>query len=209
MPWALHITLVQQGLIVQNEFAKLVMMGSKGRIELAPPLTDDERRDWELHVRGQFGFGLAVQVKSTMHLHTKGRRTPIFHCFFQVPIKHLVTSPLFYYFLGYLDPKVMRLVDPVFLIPSTVFHKYADPRRHGAYSQFTFMGSMSPTSHDRWQPYQVNTLEVGQKILETMAELRRHRVLTEQSAQLLSVPDALWLRPASGLRRPRRPTQAA
>ena len=46
MPWALHITLVQQGLIVQQEFAKLVMMGSKGRIELAPPLTDDERRDW-------------------------------------------------------------------------------------------------------------------------------------------------------------------
>jgi hypothetical protein len=203
MPWALHITLVQQGLIVQNEFAKLVMMGSKGRIELAPPLTDDERRDWELHVRGQFGFGLAIQVKSTMHLHPKPGRTPKFHCYFQVPIKHLVTSPLFYYFLGYLDPKLMRLVDPVFLIPSTFFHKYATPRRHGAYMRFTFMASMSPTSHDRWQPYQVNTLEVGQKILETMAELRRHRVLTEQSAQLLSVPGAVWLRPASG--RPRSP----
>ena len=38
MPWKLHITLVQQGLIVQQEFAKLVMMGSKGRIQLAPPL---------------------------------------------------------------------------------------------------------------------------------------------------------------------------
>ena len=107
MPWKLHITLVQQGLIVQNEFAKLVMMGSKGRIELAPPLTDDERRDWELHVRGQFGFGLAVQVKSTMNIAPKyGRATPVLHCFFQVPIKHLVASPLFYYFVGYLDPKL-------------------------------------------------------------------------------------------------------
>src|SRR5438067_6895559 len=107
MPWKLHITLVQQGLIVQQEFAKLVMMGSKGRIELAPPLTDDERRDWELHVRGQFGFELAVQVKSTMNIDPKsGRKTPVLHCFFQVPIKHLVSSPLFYYFLGYLDPKL-------------------------------------------------------------------------------------------------------
>jgi hypothetical protein len=204
MPWALHITLVQQGLIVQNEFAKLVMMGSKGRIELAPPLTDDERRDWELHVRGQFGFGLAVQVKSTMHLQVHDRaRTPVLHCFFQVPVKHLVTSPLFYYFLGYLDPKLMRLADPVFLIPSTVFHEHAIPARKGAYMQFTFMGSMSPTSHDRWQPYQVNTLEVGDKVVDIMAELRRHRGLTEQSAQLLSVPGALWLRPASG--RPRSP----
>jgi hypothetical protein len=209
MPWALHITLVQQGLIVQNEFAKLVMMGSKGRIELAPPLTDDERRDWELHVRGQFGFGLAVQVKSTMHIQAKPRRTPTFHCFFQVPIKHLATSPLFYYFLGYLDPKLMRLVDPAFLIPSSVFHKYAGPRRHGAYMQFTFMGSMSPTSHDRWQPYQVKTLEVGQKIVAIMAELRRHRAFTEQSAQLISVPDALWLRPTSGRPRPRKPTNLA
>jgi hypothetical protein len=210
MPWALHITPVQQGLIVQNEFAKLVMMGSKGRIELAPPLTDDERRDWELHVRGQFGFGLAIQVKSTMHLQMPGRRrTPILHCSFKVPVKHLVTSPLFYYFLGYLDPKLMRLADPAFLIPSTVYHRHAIPIRKGAYMRFTFMGSMSPTSHDVWQPYQVNTLEVGQKIVEIIAKLRRHRGLTEQSAQLLSVPDALWLRPVSGRHRPRRPTQAA
>ena len=132
-----------------------------------------------------------------------GRPIPILLCSFEVLAKRLVTSPLFYYFLAYLDPKLMRLADPAFLIPSTVLHKYAIPRRHGAYMQFTFMGSMSPTSHDRWQPYQVNTLEVGEKIVEILAELRRHRGLTEQSAELLSVPDALWVRPASG--RPRFP----
>src|SRR4029077_10289498 len=127
---------------VQQEFAKLVMMGSKGRIELAPPLTDDEQRDWELHVRGQFGFGLAVQVKSTMHLEGGGNVIPRLHTFFRVPIKHLVTSPLFYYFIAYLDPKLMHLADPAFLIPSTFFHKYAAPVRHGAYMQFSFAGSM-------------------------------------------------------------------
>jgi hypothetical protein len=191
MPWARHITLVQQGLIVQQEFAKLVMMGSKGRIELAPPLTDDERRDWELHVRGQFGFGLAVQVKSTMNVQRKDRVVPVLHCFFQVPIKHLVTSPLFYYFLAYLDPKLMRLADPVFLIPSSVFHKHASARRHGAYMQFTFMGSMAANSRDRWRPYQINTLDLGAKMLEIMADLRRRRGPAKQSAALLSIPDAV------------------
>ena len=48
----MRISDVQQGVIVQQEFAKLVMMGSKGRAELAPPRTDDERRDYEIHVRG-------------------------------------------------------------------------------------------------------------------------------------------------------------
>jgi hypothetical protein len=195
----MHITLVQQGLIVQQEFAKLVMMGSKGRIELAPPLTDDERRDWELHVRGQFGFGLAVQVKSSMHLQRKGRVTPILRYFFQVPTKHLVSSPLFYYFIAYLDPRLMRLADPVFLIPSTVFHKLAYPIRHGPFMQFHFAGSISPSSHDRWRPYQVNTLELGEKMLEIMADLKRRRAhLDEAAAAVLSMPESLRVQMAGG-----------
>jgi hypothetical protein len=195
----MRISYVQQGLIVQQEFAKLVMMGSKGRIELAPPLTDDERRDWELHVRGQFGFGVAVQVKSTMYLHTEGSVRPRLHTFFRVPIKHLVTSPLFYYFLGYLDPKLMRLADPVFLVPSTFFHKHANPVRHGAYMEFSFSGSMLPSSHDLWQPYQVNTLEVGEKMLKIMADLKRRRVtLDKATAAVLSMPESLRVQMAAG-----------
>src|SRR5207302_7264982 len=191
MPWAMRISDVQQGVIVQQEFAKLVMMGSKGRIELAPPLTDDERRDWELHVRGQFGFGLAVQVKSSMRLEHGRRPTPRLHCFFRVATRRLVTSPLFYYFLAYLDPKLMRLADPAFLIPSSVFHAHAGPVRHGANIEFTFLGSMSATSHDHWRPFQVNTLELGEKMLEVMRDLRRHRNLAEPSAALLSIPGSL------------------
>jgi hypothetical protein len=197
----MRISFVQQGLIVQHEFAKLVMMGSKGRIELAPPLTDDERRDWELHVRGQFGFGLAVQVKSTMHLQRHGRGPLLLHCFFQVPVKHLITSPLFYYFIAYLDPKLMGLADPVFLIPSTVFHKHATPTRRGAYMQFTFFGSMAATSRDRWRRYQVNPLDLGEKVLEIVADLRRKRIAVGQAAAILSVREALRVLPADPLAR--------
>jgi len=50
---ASKISFVQQGIVTQNEFAKLLMMGSGGRIELAAPLTDDEpglrgSRTWSL-----------------------------------------------------------------------------------------------------------------------------------------------------------------
>src|SRR5437879_2463300 len=65
---------VQHGVIAQNEFAKYLMMGSGGRIELAAPLTDEERRDFEIHVHGEYGSGLAVQVKSTLALTRLGAR---------------------------------------------------------------------------------------------------------------------------------------
>ena len=72
---ALRISDVQQGVVTQNEFAKLVMMGSGGRIELAAPLTDEERRDFEVHVHGRYGSALALQVKSAMEL-TRMSATP-------------------------------------------------------------------------------------------------------------------------------------
>src|SRR2546421_7895173 len=103
----MRISLVQQGLIVQQEFAKLLMMGSKGRIELAPPLTDDAQRDYEIHVRGQYGFGLAIQVKSTMKLRPIGGHARYLHSFFPVRATRLVNNPLYWYFIAYLDPQVM------------------------------------------------------------------------------------------------------
>ena len=50
--------------IVQEELAKLLMMGSKGRIAPASPLTADERLDIETQVDGQSAYRLAVQVKA-------------------------------------------------------------------------------------------------------------------------------------------------
>src|SRR5438132_14133350 len=65
---------VQHGVIAQNEFAKYLMMGSGGRIELAAPLKEEERRDFEIHVHGEYGSGLAGQVKCTLALTRLGAR---------------------------------------------------------------------------------------------------------------------------------------
>ncbi|HKV43770.1 MAG TPA: hypothetical protein VJT32_03700 [bacterium] len=194
----MRITLVQQGLIVQQEFAKLLMMGSKGRIELAPPLTDDERRDYEIHVRGQYGFGLAVQVKSTMTLHRYGGNAHYLRCFFPVRKTRIVNNPFYWYFIAYLDPKLMRFADPVFVIPSTEFHKHAAPHTKGAFMTFTFVANMESKTRDQWHQYRVKTLDLGQKLLEVMVDLRRHHGLGEQSAALLSIPDALRVQMAKG-----------
>src|SRR5690349_8635295 len=133
------ISLVQRGLIVQQEFAKLLIMGSKGRIEVASPLTDDERRDYEIHVRGQYGFGLAVQVKSVITIRRYGWRSRYLRCQFPVRATRVVNNPFYWYLIAYLDPKLMRFGDPVFLIPSTELHKHANPKRQGAFWHFTLV----------------------------------------------------------------------
>src|SRR2546421_12877673 len=73
------ISTTQQGFIVEREFMKLLMLGSDGELEVMAPATDDERRDLETHIRGQFSRGLIFQVKGTTYLDPrfKARRLSI------------------------------------------------------------------------------------------------------------------------------------
>ena|ERR1700682_4342748 len=86
---------IQQGLIAQYEYAKFLMMGSGGLLELAAPMTDDERRDYEIHVRGRFGDGLANQVKSATHLHRMSKNVRYLLIQFDVRADRLISSPFF------------------------------------------------------------------------------------------------------------------
>ena len=62
------ISSVQQGVVAQYEFAKLLILTSDGQLEPAVPMTDDERRDFEVHVKGNFRANLAIQLKSAFFL---------------------------------------------------------------------------------------------------------------------------------------------
>ena len=53
---------VQVGLRSCQERTRL--RASNGKIELTPPMTDDDRRDFEVHLKSHFGFNLALQIKS-------------------------------------------------------------------------------------------------------------------------------------------------
>jgi hypothetical protein len=71
------ISSTQQGIIAQQEFAKLVVLGSDGQLEVAWSLTDDERRDVEVHAQGQNPDAPSSQEKGTRSewcTHAPGRR---------------------------------------------------------------------------------------------------------------------------------------
>ncbi len=194
-----RISLVQQGIIAQNEFAKLLMMGSRGLIELAAPLTDEERRDFEVHLHGIFGRALAVQVKSVLELGDLGGKARYLRSRFSVRASRLVSDPLFWYFFAFLDPKTMRFADPTFLVPSLQMHEAANPTRSGGFWNFTFEASMEPGSHDRWVPYRVNALDLGEKAIAIMHAQASSLPRLPASVgvgvgPLLALPDIVWLR---------------
>ena len=104
----MSITRVQQGAIGQFIAAILMMMGSSGKLEVAVPMSDDEWRDQEVHQRGVFGKSLALQVKTTLQVHVRAHAvTPLLYVHFTVPAQRLVSHPLFWYLLAYLDRQTM------------------------------------------------------------------------------------------------------
>ena len=173
----MRISSIQQGLIVEREFAKYLMIGSGGRIEVDAPLSDDERRDLELHIRGFFGLALTVQAKSAMALRQFSANTHYLEIHFEVVASRLVSNPSYWYFLAYLDPNLMRLGNPTFLVPSKVFHELAAPSERDGVWRFTMAASMDPGSRDRWHPYRVDTLEVGTRMLEIIRDLKKRRAV--------------------------------
>jgi hypothetical protein len=191
----MRISSVQQGLIVENEFAKFLMVGSGGKIELAKPISDDERRDYEIHIRGEYGMGFACQVKSAMSLHKMSKNVRYINIFFDVGVERLVNSPFYWYFVAYLDPKSMGLADPTFLIPSEDFHRLAAPIQRGGMWRFSMAANMEAKSRDRWNPYRVGTLELGERVLEISRELKRTRPQATLPAGLLAMPDVMMVRP--------------
>src|SRR3989442_14262648 len=111
------LTKVQEGVVGQFEAAKLMMMGSGGKLEVAAPYSDDDRRDQEIHARGQFGKALALQMKTTMRLVPDGATSRI--SFVNPERRERSGShPLFWYLFAYLDPKTEALGGPRFLVPS-------------------------------------------------------------------------------------------
>ena len=192
------ISAVQQGILAEFLFIILTVLGSDGALEVARQVTDDDRRDADVHRRGDFILNLAFQIKSAIALqrHEASERL---HIRFHVLQRRLVSHPNFFYFFAYLDTVAMRLGDPVFIVPSTEVHKHASPHLHGDTWWFDFEASMDPKSRDRWVPYRVNILEVGKRILAIIADLEKSQSTAAVPASALDMPGMTWVRRASGI----------
>src|SRR6202022_2905580 len=206
------ISLVQQGILAEFLFNVLAVLGSDGLLEGARQATDDDRRDADVHRRGDFSLNLGFQIKSALQVEHPWAVDRL-HIRFTVLKDRLLSHPLFLYFFACLDPRIMRFADPVFIVPSAEVHKHAIPHLHDDTWHFDFHASLGPDARDRWVPYSVNSLDVGKRILAIIADLEKGQaisslLLPEQFPSpsvggLGGGLDMIWVRRPSGISVPR------
>src|SRR5437660_7453661 len=120
---SMAVTNTQQGVITEAEFAKVVMLTSDGRLVPARPLADDDRRDFEIHIRRHFLESLAVQLKTSKVLRPHGH-SRLLQINFRMAAP-IVTDKRLWYFVADFDVKAMRFTYPVFLVCSGFFHMHS------------------------------------------------------------------------------------
>jgi hypothetical protein len=156
---------VQFSRFTETELAKLLTYGSDGLLEVMVPLTDDERRDIETHLKERFRLSLAIQVKATQVLYPHGRIERLQKRFF-VKQERLFDDPFFWYFFAFMDLETMAFRAPVFLVPSKVVHRQAVHSVKGEIVDFDFVASMDPASKDQWREYACDPVEVAERVVK-------------------------------------------
>ncbi len=174
---------VQFSRFAEMECAKLFTFGRpRGVLEVMLPMTDDERRDLETHIKEHFRLSLAIQVKASYVLYRLGRASR-FQKSFVVRPERLIEDAFFWYFFGFMDLETMAFRAPVFLVPSHVVHAEAVHELRGGLIHFNFVASMDPSSKDRWRPYACDPAEVAGRVVKFLrAQPSRQRAAMGQAA---------------------------
>jgi len=188
------VTRVQQGAIGQFIAAILMMMGSHGKLEVAVPMSDDDRRDQEVHARGIFGKSLALQIKTSMQLHLRPHLvTPLLYVHFRVQAERLISHPLFWYLFAYLDKRTMTFADLIFLVDSATVHAHAIPRLRAGVWHFGFQASMGPKGRDMWFPYRVRPEDLGNRVLQILRGRLQESTVDLASVAGIHDSSVLWV----------------
>ena len=153
------ITNTQQGVITEAEFAKIVILTTNGRRIPTRALADDDRRDFEIHIRRHFGESLAMQLKSARRLRLHGR-SRVLQINFRLKAP-LISDPRLLYFLAHFDIKTRGFTDPVFLVPSPFFHKHAFHGVSHDVVQMQFKASMEPNAKGMWAQWALPQAQLG------------------------------------------------
>ena len=184
------ISTVQQGLITEAEFVKIVILGTNGELVPERPLADDERRDFDIRMRRHFREYLGLQLKSSRTLRRHGRAWMLQINFRRKP--PMDSNPDYWYFLAHFDVEAMAFSDPVFLVPSAYLHRYARHGTRGGAMLFQFKASMEPESGDRWARFRLSRDQLGPRIVE-MLEDRAAKRRSNRLPALPEAPGTLWL----------------
>ncbi len=163
----------QIGKIGERLFYKLLILGSRGKLEAFMPVADEERRDFEVHIKGEYLPILALQVKCHTRLwYGKWRKFARLSISFRILEGNIRTNKLFWYVFASLDVHSMGFRDPVFIIPSAEVHKHAriPGRPRGQQVAYSFVASLDPHARDKWSRYQVAASDVGERVLQIIRE---------------------------------------
>ena len=195
------ITNVQQGVITEGEFAKICILTSNGRLIPTRALADDDRRDFEIHIRRHFGESLAMQLKSArrLRLHGRSRRLQI-NFEMKAP---LISDPRLLYFLAHFDVKLRGFTDPVFLVPSPFFHKHALRGVGRNVIRVQFNASMEPYSKDMWAQWAFPQDQLGPRIIQHLNSLPSRQRLDPEVEQLIAMSGSVWVQRPSSIIVPR------
>jgi hypothetical protein len=157
---------VQFSRFTETEVAKLLTFGRpRGVLEVMVPMTDDERRDLEAHIKEHFRLSMAVQVKAVEELYPHGKGWRL-QKRFSVKLQRLVEDIFFWYFFGYMDLATAAFRAPVFLVPSHVVHKGAEHQVVGNIVDFNFVASMNPSAKDRFHRYACDPTELAGRVVK-------------------------------------------
>ena len=195
------LTSTQVGVITEAEFAKVSILTTNGALVPARPLADDERRDFEIHIRRHFLETLAVQSKTSTRLRLHGR-SRVLQINFRLKAP-LISNERLWYFLAHFDLKAMRFTEPVFLVPSRFLHKHALHGTGRGMIQLQFKASLEPGARDKWAPYRLTLAELGPRILEVIESLQGQS--TSSAADLTAFKGVIWLHRPGATSRSRRP----
>jgi len=188
------ISTVQQGLITEAEFVKIVIIGTGGQLVPERPLADDERRDFDIRIRRHFREYIGVQEKTSLTLRRHGRARVLQINFRRKP--PIDSDADYWYYLAHFDLSTMTFSDPVFLVPSAFLHKHARNGIRGGAVQYQFKASMEPGSRDRWAQFRLSRQELGPRILELL-QAQGASAAVPAAASPWQLRGLLWLRTES------------
>ncbi len=184
---------VQFSRFAESEVAKLLTFGRpRGVLEVMVPMTDDERRDLETHIKEHFRLSLALQVKASYVLYGRGR-APRLQKSFVVRPERLIEDIFFWYFFGFMDLQTMAFRAPVFVVPSHVVHKEAVHELRGGLIHYNFEASMDPRSKDRWRPYACDPAELAGRVVKFLRAQEGHKLaaMNRRAASIIAQPGTI------------------
>lgn len=187
----MRISTVQQGLITEAEFVKILIITTAGQLVPERPLADDERRDFDIRIRRHFRQYLAVQEKTSLILRRYGRALVL-----QINFRRRLpmdSDADYWYFFAHFNLITMTFSDPVFLVPSAFVHKHARKSKRGGVLEIQFKASMEPDSRDRWVQFRLSIKDLGPRILELLQAQAASKAL-RATANPSDLGDLLWIR---------------